>query len=433
MPYRSLTKAAALQGSTSLKLILCLCAAVAFTLCVSAHEPITTKVRFNNEVVRVLQRNCLGCHHARGIAMSLATYEEARPWAKAIKEEILEKRMPPWSAMKGYGEFRNAPALTQHEIDLIVNWVEGGAPKGDDKELPTGPLVSDDWPLGKPSLTLKVADKAEVAADADFERTFLIETKLKEDRSIEAVDLRPGNASVVHCATIMAETADSAAKAIRSKSEKATTNQLFLSDQVPGPVVTTILGTWMPGQKPVPLTQGIAQVLPAGARIVVKIHYRGSGEAAKDQSTVGLYFAKAQSRRQLREVAISNPDGVIPAGANAHRVDSSFVVQEDADAIAIRPSTHPLMISLQATAYRPDGTQQVLIWTRGYRRDWQHSYYFKRPVSLPKGTRIEVIAHLDNSDENRDNPNDPAKQVRWSELTSEPMCALLIANGRASE
>jgi hypothetical protein len=110
-----------------------------------AHEPITTRVRFNKEVVRVLQRSCLGCHRTGGIAMSLATYEEARPWAKAIKEELLEKRMPPWHAVRGYGEFRNAPPITQREIDLIVNWVEGGAPRGDEKDLPPGPLFSDGW------------------------------------------------------------------------------------------------------------------------------------------------------------------------------------------------------------------------------------------------------------------------------------------------
>ena len=120
----------------------------------SAHEPITTKVRFNKEVVRVLQRSCLGCHHPGGIAMSLATYDEARPWAKAIKEELLEKRMPPWHAVKGYGEFRNAPSLTQRDVDVIVNWVEGGAPKGDEKDLPEA-LFSNDWQLRKPDLTLK--------------------------------------------------------------------------------------------------------------------------------------------------------------------------------------------------------------------------------------------------------------------------------------
>src|SRR5436305_10711373 len=124
---------------------------LAFALAtVSAHEPITTKVRFNKEVVRILGRSCLSCHHPGGIAMSLATYDEARPWAKAIKEEVLNKRMPPWAAVKGFGDFRNAPPLTQREIDLLINWVEGGAPKGEDSDLPTSPLYSDDWQLGKP-------------------------------------------------------------------------------------------------------------------------------------------------------------------------------------------------------------------------------------------------------------------------------------------
>src|SRR5215510_5109118 len=102
-----------------------------FALSTAAHEPITTKVRFNKEVVRILQRSCLGCHRPGGIAFSLATYDEARPWAKAIKEEVLEKRMPPWNSVKGYGEFRNAQPFTQRDVDLLVNWVEGGAPKGD--------------------------------------------------------------------------------------------------------------------------------------------------------------------------------------------------------------------------------------------------------------------------------------------------------------
>src|SRR5215216_5600155 len=140
-----------------------------------AHEPITTKVRFNKELIRIFQRSCLGCHRPGGVAMSLATYEEARPWAKAIKEEILEKRMPPWHAVKGYGEFRNAPPITQREIDLIVNWVEGGAPKGEDKDLPEGPLYSTDWPLGKPDLMLKPEATIDIAPDTDEYRTFKLQ------------------------------------------------------------------------------------------------------------------------------------------------------------------------------------------------------------------------------------------------------------------
>src|SRR5215510_11019899 len=133
-----------------------------------AHEPITTKVRFNKEVIRIFERSCLGCHRPNGLSpMSLATYEEARPWAKAIKEELLEKRMPVWHAVKGYGEFRNAPPLTDREIDLIVNWVEGGTPKGDDKDFPAEVSSANDWALGQPDLILKPEAPHQVASDAD--------------------------------------------------------------------------------------------------------------------------------------------------------------------------------------------------------------------------------------------------------------------------
>src|SRR5215510_10880647 len=138
-----------------------------------AHEPITTKVRFNKEVIRIFERSCLGCHRPNGLSpMSLATYEEARPWAKAIKEEVLERRMPVWHAVKGYGEFRNAPLLTQREIDLIINWVEGGAPKGDDKDYPQKALYSDDWTFGKPDAVLPLAEEQKIASDTDETRIF---------------------------------------------------------------------------------------------------------------------------------------------------------------------------------------------------------------------------------------------------------------------
>lgn len=348
--------------------------------------------------------------------MSLASYEEARPWAKAIKEEMLEKRMPPWHAVKGYGEFRNAPALTQREIDLVVNWVEGGAPKGDDKDLPAGPLFSNDWQLGKPDLILRPDAETKVAPDADEHRVFTLPTNLKEDRWMTAIDLEPGNGSVVHCATFYLE---------HNRSE-ATASDSNPRPPAPG----SVLGTWMPGQKTVMLPDGVARLTPAGSRIAVRIHYRGAGEEGKDLSAVGLYFAKTPQRRQLQEIATANSEALIPAGVGLYQVASSLTIKDDAEAFAIRPRAHPLVASIQATAYRPDGTQEVLIWARGHRFDWQQTYYFKQPVALPKGTRVEVIAYFDNSDDNPNNPNNPAKALRWSDLSPEPMCALLMANGR---
>lgn len=382
------------------------CAASAAICSARAHEPITTRVRFNKEVVRVLQRSCLGCHREGGIApWSLVTYEEARPWAKAIKEEMLEKRMPPWRAVKGYGDFRNAPHLSQREIDLIVNWVEGGAPKGDDKDLPEGPLFSADWQLGKPDLVLKAERPVKVAADDDRRRTVALAADFKQDRWLSAIDLMPGNGSVVHCATFYL---DAGAK-------KAPTDS------------PAILGTWSPGQRTVALADGVAQLIPAGSKVVADIHYRGAGAEVEDASAVGLYFAKALPGKRAQELAVSGADVNVPAGASLYKFKSSVEITGDTEAVAIRPAVNPLIVSLQATAYRPDGSQEVLIWTRGYQYDWQTTYHYRRAVALPKGTRVEVVAYFDNSEANRDNPNSPPKQVRWSDLKADSLCALLVA------
>lgn len=388
---------------------------------VSAHEPITTKVRFNKEVIRILQQSCLGCHHSGGIAMSLASYEDARPWAKAIKEEVLEKRMPPWHGVKGYGEFRNNPSLAQRDVDLIVNWVEGGAPKGDDKDLPPGPLFSNDWALGKPDLILRPANESKITADADENRIITPPAGFKEDRWLKAIDLLPGNASVVHCATIYVlrdPPGASGAPMMEMKKDASAAEDILYA---------WVLATWMPGQKTVALDEGAGRLLPAGSRLAARIHYRGSGEARADLSAIGLYFTKSPPAKRIREVAITGGDSVIPVSAEPLPFKASFTLQSDSQAIAIRPRVHPLMTSFQACAYRPDGSQEVLIWARGYQFDWNPEYYFKQPVPLPKGTRVEVTVYFDNSDENRNNPNDPAKPVRWSELTTDPWCVFLFS------
>lgn len=394
-----------------------------FALSSSAHEPITTKVRFNKELVRILQRSCLGCHHPGGIAFSLATYDEARPWAKAIKEEVLEKRMPPWRAVKGYGDFGNAPSLTQRDIDLIVNWVEGGAPKGEDKDVPAGPLFSNDWQLGKPDLILRPTSETKIAAGADEFRTFVLPTNLKTDQWLTAIDLQPRNAAVMHCAKlyVLKNREGDDAPMMQVKNEESGQPDLRS---------TVASATWMPGQKNLALDDGMAQSINAGSRIGVVVHYHGSDQDATDTPSIGLYFAKFKPSKHLRYVALTGPDSLIPAANEPSSVRMSFTIDKDTEAVGIRPSVHPLMVSFQATAHRPDGSQEVLIWTRGYQFDWAPTYSFKKGVPLPKGTRVEVVVYFDNSDNNQKNPNNPAKPVRWSELTSEPSCALLLADVR---
>ena len=397
---------------------------VPFALASFAHEPITTKVRFTKEVIRVFERNCTGCHRPKGVApFSLTEYEEARPWAKAIKEEMLEKRMPVWHAVKGFGDFANAPLLTQREIDLIVNWVEGGAPKGDDKDYPTAPVYTDDWQLGKPDLTLHVAGEQKVAPEADEVRIFVVPTKLKENRWLTAIDLLPSNAAVVFSAAIYLEVDKSRARSATGRADHSA---------LPPPSSTPALATWVPGQRSVRLPDGFARLLPANSRLLVKVRYRGREEEMKDRSAIGLYFTRTAPKKQVRDVMINQPEAAIPAGAPAHAIRLTHTIADDSEAVAIRPFGHALLTSFQASAFLPDGSEQVLVWVRGNKYDWQQSYYFKSPVALPKGTRIEVTAHFDNSEDNPANPHDPPKALRWADITSEPLCVLTITGSRGA-
>ena len=159
-----------------------------------AHDTITTKLLWTQEISRIVNRHCVSCHREGGAAMSLATYEEARPWAKAIRDEVLARRMPPWGAVKGVGEFRGDPSLSQIEIDMLVNWVEGGAPMGDEIYLPVAPKFSAESkprPVGR-VLTVRSDAALTLAAAAEF--TGLRPARLAAGESLEVTAYKPDGA-----------------------------------------------------------------------------------------------------------------------------------------------------------------------------------------------------------------------------------------------
>lgn len=153
------------------------------------HDVITTKITFDREIIRIVQARCASCHREGGSAFSLMTYSEARPWAKAMQEEVLERRMPPWGAVKGFGDFRNEQALTPEQIELVADWVEGGAPEGEPKDLPPPPKSK------APEVALKAAQRplAQVAVGPDFKLmhslklTGILPTKVKPNASFQVV------------------------------------------------------------------------------------------------------------------------------------------------------------------------------------------------------------------------------------------------------
>lgn len=380
----------------------------------SAHEPITTKVTFNKEVIRILERNCLACHAPGKIKsdIPLTTYEEARPWAKAIKEEVLEKRMSPFQAVKGYGGFVHDYTLPQREIELLISWIEGGAPRGVAKDYPKegiDRLISgNEWELGAPDLILQPAQETRIAPEGDDEtRCFVLPSNLKEDRWITAVDFQPGAGAVVHSANLFVVPPSGG----KSQAKASATNDC--------PPNAEPIGQWAPGQSASRLPSGAAIRLPANARVAMRIRYRKNGEAVADRSSLGFYFAKEPPGKLVRNVTISAPATVMQANADSHRVEVSHAIKEATEVVAIRPLLFPLAKSIEVSAHRPDGSVEVLIWAKDYRFDWQPAYFFKKPVALPAGARVEVTAYLDNSEMNRNSPNNRAAEPRFASALCE--------------
>lgn len=135
---------------------------------VQAHDVISTKITWSREVSRIIFKSCVSCHHDGGSAFSLLNFDEARPWAKAIKEEVLARRMPPWNAVKGFGEFKDDRGLTQEQIEIIADWVEGGSPQGNPAYLPPKPVVYDSVPKAPKTPKIDITGNLTLSQSGEF-------------------------------------------------------------------------------------------------------------------------------------------------------------------------------------------------------------------------------------------------------------------------
>ena len=372
----------------------------------SSHDPVTTSVTFNKEIIRILQRSCLDCHAPGRIKgdISLATFEDARPWAKAIKEEVLEKRMPPFQAVKGYGNFHNSYLLSQREIELLISWIEGGAPRGDLKDLPKETVPSSSWSLGTPQLNLQPEEMIKIpAGNGEYTACVKLPTNLKQAQSANAIEFLPTNAGMILGA------------------------EFFLQKQCNGNcAVGEKIGEWVPGQDAIQFPASSGVNLPANSCLTMKIRYNQGEQEMRDHSILGVYLAADEPAMPAQRIAITPTPTSIAAGAKA-RIVASYLVREDVNAIAIRPLLFPFATSVEATALRPDGSADILIVAQEYRHNWQPSYFYKQPIILPAGTRVDVTAYLDNSDDNRNLQSDP-KMLKFAE----PLVELTLVKPKSS-
>lgn len=421
-----------------------------------ANSSTAKNVTFNKDVAKIFYKNCVACHRTSDIGpMSLMSYKESRPWARSIKEKVVSKEMPPWHADTNHGQFSNDRRLSKQDIDTIVAWVDQGAKEGDAKDLPKAPEFVGSWRGGKPDIILTMPNEYTLAAEGPDEYVYVkIPTNFKEDVWVQAVESIPGNRKIVHHIIAFVQTprpaqTKSAFTPTKEMIDKMMKNLAFNQEgsltrtKPDAPVFDNgcatpeggagifldgtgrddsmgMLGGEAPGSDVFAWPAGVAKKIPAGSTIVLQMHYSRVGSVEKDRSSVGLYLAKAQPERELHTQMVVNYHFQIPPGADNHEVTSCYTFKQDAHIYGLMPHMHLRGKDMKMTAYYPDGRSEILINVPKYSFNWQANYYLKTPKAMPQGTRIEVVAHFDNSTKNKHNP-DPAKPVRFGDPTYDEM------------
>ncbi len=378
---------------------------------------------YAKDVAPVLQAKCLNCHRKHQVGpFALETYEQARKRAHDIAEVTEGRSMPPWKPTPGVGpKLKHDQSLTPAEVAVFAAWAEGGAPLGDPKDVPPTPKFAEGWKLGPPDLILDPAEAYPVAASgSDSYRCFVLPTNLAKDTYLEAVDYAPGEKSAVHHLIAYIDT---------------TGTGRLLDAADPGPGYTAPagpgfmapeLGFWTGGNHPHRLPEGVGILIPAQADIVVQVHYHPGGKPGSDKTRVGFYFSSKPVKQALHWNNVSSYDFRLPPGKNNVEVKASWYVPTDLEILAVSPHMHGLGRDMHMSMTLPNGKTQSLIEIAKWDPSWQSAYYFQKPISLPGGSSVKVVAHFDNSAHSR-NPNKPPKMVKFGPNAADEMCVGYIA------
>jgi hypothetical protein len=366
------------------------------------------QVTFTRDVAPILQRACQSCHRPGSIApMSLLTYEEARPWARAIKARVSARQMPPWHVDRTIGirKFKDDPSLSDAEVSTIVGWADSGAPRGNATDMPP-PRVFDDsdrWHIGKPDLVVSLpAENTIEAQNSDWWADFVAESGLTEDRYIKAVEAKPsaGASRVVHHAV------------------------MYLVDPDNNNPMGGVLNEYAVGKNGDVYPDGAGRLMKAGSKVRFNMHYHSVGETIRDRTSIGIVFYPKGyvPKHQMVTVLAPNQDDLdIPAGADNVRSDAYFKVDRNARLTSFMPHMHNRGKRQCLEAIYPNMTVEQFNCVN-YDFQWQIVYNYADDVAplLPAGTIIHVTSWHDNSAGNRNNP-DPRNWVGFGNRTTDDM------------
>ena len=393
-----------------------------------AQDP-AAKPTFTRDIAPIFQDKCEACHRPDSIApMSLVSYDEARPWARAIKQRVEQHQMPPWHIDKSIGiqAFKNDRSLSDRQIATIVAWVDGGALKGDPKDMPKAREWPSEqgWNFAKqfgqaaPDLVIKSTPYTQKAGSNDTWWKPVVETGLKEDRWVRAIEIRPGSVKgrkITHHAIA------------RLQQDDPDVQQNADQDAAAGNLNNT--GTfmeWAVGKQGEQMRPNSGKLMKAGSRIVWDIHYSSGGEDVTDVVELGIYFyPKGQEpkfKQTLHLMGGTNSSGVDIPPNTVKATQGFFVLRENGRVESFQPHMHLRGKAMSIEAILPTGQLQVLSYVDHFNFNWHNSYVYEDDAAplLPKGTILKVTAWHDNTAANKANP-DPNVWVGYGDRTVDEM------------
>jgi hypothetical protein len=425
--------------------------------------PAASTPTFTKDVAPIVFEKCASCHRKGEVApMTLTSFDEVRPWAKVIRNKVASREMPPWFADPAHTlKMRNDRSLSQAQIDTIVAWVDGGAPKGRDIDLPPLPKFAEGWTAGRePDAILEMPVEFSIPAEGELGvQMFYSKVPWSEDRFAETIELRPGNRGVVHHAGVFVVDIPEGATIVDGRlvmpDGKASTDRgagaAGRADDTALPGANKLL-SWVPGRGVDSHRADIGKRIPAGKYINWQVHYNPTGKPEKDRTRLGIWFNKVPVTHELLIRQAGDPLATTKGGLSLYRAEGKEVeytadeastrrrsktpnippyaeawsltgitpVTEDITLYAMSPHMHLRGKSLKWVVTYPDGREQVILNVPKFDFNWQFNYELAEPLKIPAGSKIAGIGVYDNSVRNRWNPG-PQLEVYWSEQSWDEM------------
>jgi hypothetical protein len=425
----------------------------------AAAGPAATTPTFTRDVAPILYNSCVTCHRAGEVApMSLVSYEDVRPWAKSVQLKVSSREMPPWGADPRYGKFKDDRSLTPEQVRTIVNWVDAGAPKGNDADLPPVPTFTTGWSRGEPDVVIEMPVDFEIPAEGQVPVIdFFAKSPFTEDVFIKALEIRPGTPGVVHHAGVyVVDNLPDDAKLVNGQivgadGKPMSRNEVSRANGGSSTQEIQKLLSFVPGRGYEEYQGDAGQLIKAGSYLDFYMHYTPTGTPQKDRTKVGLYFAKRGQdvgHQIFHSFGVAGPTtyivegkeyaprwrpdqtrdegGVnlpnIPPYAENWKVVSVHTILEPITLYGLTPHLHLRGKSMKYLLTEPDGREEVLLDVPKYDFNWQLYYELQTPRKIPAGSKVTVVSLFDNSAGNRYNPA-PEKEVFWSEQSWDEMYA----------